>query len=372
MEEIYLKALELAAGLGPAPKNIDRVGRSTSADAARWAFEQWDLRRRATAKFSRAAEMYFVREALEQATSEAVADYHASLFPSGEPVLDLTCGIGADAIALARRGPVTAFELDGTRAECAARNLAIYGLRGDVITADCLAAEWRADYAFADPARRIGGRRSIDISEFLPDPHELARRMRDLELGLIKLTPMLPDDVLDSLGVGVEFVSYGGECREAIVLLGRRARRGRFAVHVESDKRLAESDPPPMTETLGEWLYDVDPAAVRAHAVGDFAREHGLRVLGDSRGYLTGGEADGAWIRGYQVLDAGAYDEKRIDAALSLVDAKSPVFKQRRANQDLDRLGRKFKRTGSRDVVVAFYRVGPSLRWVLAEPRKFA
>lgn len=372
MEEIYLKALEMAAGLEPAPKNFDRVGRSTTPDAARWAFEQWDLRRRAAAKFPRASEMFFVREALEQATSGPVADYHASLFPSNVLILDLTCGIGADAIALARRGPIVAYEVDTTRAECAARNLAVHGLEGRVLVEDSLAADWSAEFAFADPARRVASRRTIDVNEFLPDPHELARRMSTLQLGVIKLTPMLADDVLDSLGVGVEFVSYGGECREAIVFVGQTAKKGRYAVHVESGERLAESPPPPTTESVAEWLYDVDPAAVRAHAIGDFARLRGLEVLGDSKGYLTGGDASGPWVRAYRVLDAGAFDERKIEAALKAVDAKTPVFKQRQAAQNLEVLSRKFKRTGTRDVVIALYRVGAALRWVLAEPRKFA
>src|SRR3954451_25456433 len=62
--------------------------------------EQTDLRRRATAKFTQAHQMFFTRIALEQATDEWVAAYKASRFrravASSPPSLiaDLCCGIG--------------------------------------------------------------------------------------------------------------------------------------------------------------------------------------------------------------------------------------------------------------------------------------
>src|SRR5687767_5373956 len=99
-----MEALSRASGLQPTPKNIDRVAEATSPEAARWAFEQWSLRKRAQEKFAKADEMLFTREALEQATHEELAHFHASQFPQRTRVADLTCGIGADLIALARNG----------------------------------------------------------------------------------------------------------------------------------------------------------------------------------------------------------------------------------------------------------------------------
>ncbi|MCA9971529.1 MAG: hypothetical protein KC425_15000, partial [Anaerolineales bacterium] len=54
------------------------------------------LRQAAAAKFSRAAQMYFTRAALEQATSEAVALHRARRFAAAgvAQIADLGCGIG--------------------------------------------------------------------------------------------------------------------------------------------------------------------------------------------------------------------------------------------------------------------------------------
>src|SRR5436309_7280206 len=70
------------------------------------AIELLNLRVRARAKFSRADEMFFTREGLEQSSSEAVAKWGAARFPEGATILDLCCGIGGDAVALASRGDV--------------------------------------------------------------------------------------------------------------------------------------------------------------------------------------------------------------------------------------------------------------------------
>ena len=77
------------------------------------ALAQQDLRWRARAKFSRAMDMFFTRDGLEQSSSEPVARHRAgrlaaaaaeaaSAAGSGPPVIaDLCCGIGGDLIALA-------------------------------------------------------------------------------------------------------------------------------------------------------------------------------------------------------------------------------------------------------------------------------
>ena len=96
--------------------------------------DQAVLRRRAGrqpgAKFPQAERMLFVDEALEQASSRAVAVYRAGLLVAHgvRTVADLGCGIGADTIATAEAGlRVVAVELDPVRARMAAFNVAALG-----------------------------------------------------------------------------------------------------------------------------------------------------------------------------------------------------------------------------------------------------
>ncbi len=163
MDPLCEKALELAAGRSPTAREIQRVADQTSSEAAAWAFGQWDLRARAKSKFKLAEHMLFTREALEQATNEALAAYHARLFPAGSLVVDLTAGIGADLIALARRGPTVGFELDEERAEYTQHNLVVHGLDAKVNVMDSSNA-FGHEFAYADPARRVESRRTLDPS----------------------------------------------------------------------------------------------------------------------------------------------------------------------------------------------------------------
>lgn len=61
-------------------------------------------------------------KSIAQATDRHVADYKASLF-AAQPVYDLCCGIGGDTLALARRGPVVAIDIDPMVSAMAAANL---------------------------------------------------------------------------------------------------------------------------------------------------------------------------------------------------------------------------------------------------------
>jgi hypothetical protein len=361
-----LRALAMAKGLPLTPAQIARVAREVDEDSARWAFIQWDLRSRARAKFSRAGEMLFVREALEQATHENLAEYHASRFPEGALVADLTAGIGADLVALSRRGPVVGYELDPERAEYANWNA---GQDGLVKVEDSLTAAWDFDYAFADPARRVEGRRTLDPEDFSPNPVLLAERMKGLKLGGMKLSPLLPDPFLESLGPGLEFVSLAGECREALVWTGSESIPGRWAVRAETGERLEAEEATSHADEPGEFLYEADPAAIRAHCLGTLCRVYGLVALGDSNGYLSGPTTvHSPWLKGYRVLYHGRADSKATRQALRSLGADTPVLKQRGAKLDLPLLAKEFSSQGSLPVALAIWPVGKSLRHTVLTP----
>ncbi len=361
-EPAQLAALDLAQGFGPTPANLQRVARATDEAAARWAFGQWALRERAKGRFPHAERMLFAREALEQATHAGLAEYHASLFPVGELVVDLTCGIGGDLLALAARGPVLGFELDPKRADYARWNLQALGLEGEVREEDGLAwlAGNEAPHVFADPARRVEGRRTLDPDDFAPNPFAVAEAARGSNRWAMKLSPMMPDDLLARLGPRTEFVSFGGECREALVVGG--AEPGVWAARPGIAPLRGGTAVADVAERAAGWLHDADPAAVRAHALGGF----GLAALGDAPGYLIGERVESPWLRAYRVLDDVA--PKRLKGFLKELRAAAPVLKQRGARQDLDAWRKALGKHGDRQVAVAFYAQGAAVRAAVMEP----
>ncbi len=346
---------------------IAKVTKATDSLSAGWAFAQWDLRKRAKVKFKNAQEMLFGKEALEQATHEAVALYHASLFPLGALVADLTTGIGADLIALLKRGPAVGYEIDAERALMARHNVEIHGLIPHVNEWDCLSAAWEFQYAFADPARRVAGRRTLNIEEFEPDPDQIVERFRDLNLGVMKLTPLLADDLLTTLGRRLEFISYGKECREVLAISGREVVPGRFAIHLESGEALMSGEGAVSTSEPGSFLYDVDPAAIRAHCVGNLARQWNLTPLGESVGYLTGGTlAVSPWLHRYKVVYAGRGDLKATRLAIRNLGGKVYEVKQRGVGADPANLMKQLSNEGKLPLSLVLWPDGRSVRHLLA------
>ncbi|CAN5477834.1 methyltransferase domain-containing protein [soil metagenome] len=361
MIEEFEEALAAARGLLPTPNAVARLVNRFGVEAAREAFEQWELRSRARAKFARAEEMLFVREALEQATHESVAAYHASLFPVGAPVVDMTAGIGADLIALATRGPTIGYELDPQRAECAVWNLRAHGLSAPVRVEDSLEAELGV-YAFADPSRRSGGVRTHDLRQFSPDPFVLAERFGGLKLGVMKLGPGTSDADLERIAPRIEFVSFGGECREALAIVGGEPWRG--AVRVETGSRLASGPSAHEDEPL-DWLFDPDPAVVRAGATGTLALQHGLTGLG---GYLSGpSKVDSCWLRPYRILWTGRPDRSDLDKALRALGGRVFEAKSRADGSEAQRLMRRLRPQGDRLLSLATWRTGPRVVAALLE-----
>ncbi len=120
-----------------------RLRRTRPPEQAAALLDQARLRRKAAGKFPHPERLLFTDDALQQASSRAVAAYRAQQFAAalhrlppavhGSLVADLGCGLGADTIALAEAGlHVLAVERDPARARIAEANVAALGLAGRV------------------------------------------------------------------------------------------------------------------------------------------------------------------------------------------------------------------------------------------------
>ena len=146
-----------------------------------------------------------------------------------------------------------------------------------------------------------------------------AERMAVSFSGSEDLIPMLADELLGGLGPRAEFVSFGGECREALVFAGRKAGEGWGAVHVESGERLPRGPLPLTTDNPADYFFAADPAAVRAHSLGALCTRFDLVPLEGSNGYLTGdAPVISPWLRSYRVLYSGKADVKGFEAELAV------------------------------------------------------
>ncbi len=200
------------------------------AELVRDALALHELRMRAEAKFGRAADMFFTRAGLEQASSELVAGHRARRYDGARQVADLCCGIGGDLIALAAGHPVLGVDRDALHLRMARANAEVHGVAARVttVTVDVRDADLDGvDAVFVDPARRTD-RRRLRAGDSEP-PLDWCVRLADRVSRVgIKAAPGLPHEAIPP-GWELEFVAVGRELKEAVAWSPAQASAARRA-----------------------------------------------------------------------------------------------------------------------------------------------
>lgn len=345
---------------------LERLRRVTTPERARAVFEVAWLRQRARAKFPQADRLYFTREALEQASAAPVAAHRATrLAPSGL-VADLGCGLGGDALALAAAGAqVLAVDRDPVRLALCRANAAALGFSAQITTLErdlLTTAPPFADALFCDPGRRAGGRRRFDPSAYEPPlAHLLSWRSTTPALAA-KLAPGIDRDALPP-DAEIEFVSLDGDLKEAALWCGPLAQVARRATLLRSaadgsvtlaslasntaDSPLAPLEPP------GAYLYEPDPAVIRAGLVTDLALQLGAAQLDAQIAYVSSATHQlTPFARAWRIVTWLPFSLKRLKAQLRDLDAGTVTVKKRGSPLDSDALARQLSGTGSCELVV--------------------
>lgn len=340
------------------------------------------LRRRAAQKFARGQDMFFNKPQLEQASSEPVADYRAARFrAAGERIVhDPCCGIGSDAMAMARVGlRVEAADCDPVALHFARANAEVNALAEGISfrLADCEEETPPAGGAlFLDPARRRGARRIIRPEEWSPGPAAVARALAGRGSAALKLSPAVEiAELLQHFPPPgeIEVISYLGEAKETVFWYGKAAggapRRATIlplgASYAGAERAAAE------VSELGAFLHDPDPALVHAGLLGGFAAEHGLRALDPQIGYLTGDTAlDSPFVDSFRVLACETLDPRKMRAALREHRVGDLAIRKRGIAERPQTLAQRFlpKKFGDRRLTLIATRIGDRHLGILAEP----
>ncbi len=352
------------------------------------------LRKRASAKFPNAHQLFFVEEALEQATAWAVARHHADWIDrhaSPGPVLDLGCGIGGDTLALAQKRPVIAYDLAPDRLRLAQANHAAGGQR--LHPATFVGADWTAHLAqgilpqaaaaFVDPARRVQGRRTFSLHAMTPPLSAvLALAQRMPALG-VKVAPGVADHEIPH-HAAVEFISHRGVCKEAVLWFGPLAdaapARRWASVHLGEgeDNWLAipwrEEAPPlgelPTPAQLGHvWLHEPDPAVIRSGALTELCQRLDAHLFDDQIAYLIGPAGrTHPLVQSFRLLEVHTFSLKLLTRRLHALGLGRLEIKKRGSPIDPEQFRRKIKPADTdRPGVVILTRQGDRRLMFLAE-----
>ncbi|MBO8201391.1 methyltransferase domain-containing protein [Streptomyces smyrnaeus] len=318
------------------------------------ALAQSRLRSRAEAKFgpAEAHALYFTADGLEQATRTPVAAHRARRMSElgVRSAVDLCCGIGADALALAREG-IRVLAVDRSPLTCAVAraNAEALGLGAlvEVRCADVIeVATDGFDALFADPARRTGRGRVFDPEAYSPPLSWAVEAARAAPLAALKVAPGIPHEAVPARAEA-EWVSYGGDVKEAVLWFGagRAAPGGVRATLLPSGDALAGRGlPDPEVGEVGRYLYEPDGAVIRAHLVAELAEQLAGRLIDATIAYVTADAAHSTpYATGYEITDVLPFNVKKLRALLRERGIGVVTVKKRGSAVEPEELRRKLK-----------------------------
>jgi len=376
LEELFfLKSeagLQLLAGLAVSQITADNhlqiasdLRQQVGAKYAAAALETTLLRQRGVAKFSQAANMFFTRAALEQASAEIVSTYRADRFARAgfKYIADLGCGIGGDSITLSARARVIGVDWDPVRLAMAQENVQIYGggerfsaLQADLLSLSPIAVE----ALFADPGRRDeSGRRIYSLKQYRPPITFLTPWREKVPHQAIKIGPGI-DYAEIPADAEIEFISVRGEVREGVLWFGdlrsRNSRRatllpGRQTLTDESEENLAVSQPK-------AFLFEPDGAVIRAHLVTHLAHKLAAYKIDSDIAYLTADEPqETPFARCFTIDDVMPFQLKRLRQYCRDRNIGRVTIKKRGSPLDPTVLQSRLRLSGTRECTIFLTKV---------------
>lgn len=345
--------------------------------------------------------MLFTAAGLEQATRLPVAARHADRFRrSGvRRVVDLGCGIGVDAMAMAGMDlEVHAVERDPATAAAATVNLRHFERAhvhlGDVtdfpegLPVPRPGSEDGVDAAWVDPARRAEGRRISEPEQWSP-PLSWALDLPGADLAAvgIKVAPGIDRGLVGPDGAArgwtAAWTSVDGDVVEAVLWWGAAATPGAArtatvlrtvrepggAVVQEagtlSDVGLLEAPVGP----VGAYLHEPDGAVIRSGLVAHVAAEVGGRLLDPMIAYVSADEyVPTPFARSYEVRAVLPWGLKRLRSYLREHDVGRVTVKRRGSPVAPEELRRALRLDGSGEATVVLTRRGDDRIVLVVDP----
>lgn len=260
------------------------------------------LRYKASDKFTLAKEMFFTNDGLEQSSGELMSRYIANIFKEhlAENIIitDLTCGIGANSIFLAKFFKVRAIDIDEIHLRCAKYNANAYGVVDniDFILGRAEDNVKNSEAYIIDPQRLREGRtktRSIYQSE--PKIVEILPKILEQTSNIcLKISPAFDYRELENIPAnpGVEIVSEGNVNKGAFLFFGKLKTAERKATIITANTITSFDDSLSVanlknSEELKEFIYLANKAIIKARLIDQVATLYGLYKISEKNEFLS-------------------------------------------------------------------------------------
>ncbi|MEU6087465.1 methyltransferase domain-containing protein [Streptomyces sp. NPDC047085] len=353
-----------------------RLRRTHPAELVSAALGQARLRQRAAAKFAAedAERMFFTPNGVEQSTRTSVAAYRAARMKDQgvTSVADLCCGIGGDAIALARAGVrVLAVDRDPLTVAVARANAETLGLDRliEVREADVTEVDTAGyDAVFVDPARRGGRGRVFDPEAYSPPLSWAVATALAAPRAALKIAPGIPHEAVPA-EAEAEWISDGGDVKEAVLWFGTEPGLVRATLLPGPRSLLGRGLPDPEVRPVGRYLYEPDGAVIRAHLVAEVAEQVGGGLLDATIAYITADTLRPTpYATAYEITDRLPFNVKKLKALLREREVGTLTVKKRGSAVEPEELRRKVKPQGPNAATVFLTRVAGAPTMLLGQP----
>jgi hypothetical protein len=377
------EALDAATRLQPREadylRHFQNLEKRYPGKLAQAALETAILRDDAGKKFPHAEQMYFTREALEQASPQPVSAYRAERFQGFDQLLDLGCSIGSDTLNMASLTHTTGIDKDDLRLAMAQANAAALGRAGSF---DFIRCDLRdplpinpGDHIgiFFDPGRRSGGRRIHSVRDYNPPLEIISTWLGSFPAIGVKISPGVEKAEIAHYDAELEFVSLGGKLKEALLWFGPLKSAERRATILPGphtftgEERIGKL---PLSEPL-RYIYEPDPAVIRAGLVAQLGERIGGVQLDADIAYLTAEKnIPNPYARAWEVEDWLPFNLKRLREYLRARNLGKVTVKKRGSPLQPEELIHRLRLSGDEERVLFLTHLDGAPITIICFPRQ--
>lgn len=317
-------------------------------------------------KHSQIKKLKVTPEALRWATPEIIADYRAQRLKC-KLLADLGCGLGFQAFSFAKFcEKVIAVEKDPQKLKLAQENAKILGLKniefieGDILDEKVIKKLKGVETIFCDPSR-LPEEKERKITTILPSIPQLLEKYSLITFKIaLEFPPQIKEIPFDC---EKEYLSLNGELNRLTLYFGGLKRSERSAVVLPAGEILRAGKEAVLKKTkkLGTYLYEVDPAVVKAELLGELSQKTGALYYSKEKAVFSTSnkKIKSPFFKNlFKVLGTTVFEEKRILDLLKTQGAGKVTLRFRLKPEEYWKIRNRWEKPLKGTKVVSVFRLG--------------
>ena len=280
--------------------------------------------KKALSKHSKAKKLHYRDEDIRWATSEVAAAYRAERLKC-KVIVDIGCGIGFQSFAFAKTcKKVYAIEIDQEKITLAEKNAKILGWKniefipGDALSDKVISQLKEVEIVFCDP-ERSPEEKQRNVATIKPSIPELLKRYSAITENIaIEFPPQITEIPFDCER---EYLSVDGALNRLTLYFNGLKKSERSAVILPRKEKLCSDEEASLkkTEMLEEYLYEADPAVVKADLLAELSEKTAAKLYGRGKNvfFTSDKKIQSPFFKNsFRVVEMCAQEEQEIIAAL--------------------------------------------------------